>query len=149
MLLPEATPPVSPTRTATGHERPSPARPSAGRLGDEQNVRRYCWGLTDRALVKWCRSIAAVPKPTSPAIQSTERSVVSSSSSARSTRWLVIQACGVVPVSARNRRAKVRGDMLAVRARRLDRVLVLEVLGEPDQQRAEGLGVAVGHRACG
>ena len=27
----------------------------------EQNVRRYCWGLTARAFVKWWRSIAAVP----------------------------------------------------------------------------------------
>ena len=67
--------------------------------------------------MKWWRSIAAVPNPTSSAIQSTDRSVVSSSSSARSTRWLVSQTCGVVPVSARNRRANVRGDMLAACAR--------------------------------
>ena len=79
--------------------------------------RRYCCGLTPRERVKWWRSVAALPKPTSEAIHSTERSVCSSSSSARSTRCWVTHECGVAPVSARNRRANVRGDISDLRAR--------------------------------
>lgn len=45
--------------------------------------------------------VAALPKPTSAAICSIEASLLSSSSSAAITRWLVAQACVVVPVSAR------------------------------------------------
>lgn len=62
---------------------------------------------------KWWRSAAALPKPLRPAIVSTVASVDSSNSCASSTRWRSSQRYGVVPVSWRKRRAKVRGDMCA------------------------------------
>ena len=55
-----------------------------------------------------------------PATASTPRSVSSSSRRASSTRWPVSQWCGVVPVSARNRRANVRGAMCARRGQVVD-----------------------------
>ncbi len=56
-----------------------------------RNVRRYSCGLTPRERPKWWRSVAALPKPTSPATQSIEWSVCSSSSWAARTRSPRIQ----------------------------------------------------------
>ena len=51
-----------------------------------ENARRYSCGLTPRERPKWWRRPAAFPNPTSAAIQSTECSVRSSSSSATRIR---------------------------------------------------------------
>ena len=59
----------------------------------------------------------ALLKPTRVAIRSMVSSDSSSIRSASSTRWLVIQWYGVVPVSALKRRANVRGDIIAFAAR--------------------------------
>ncbi|OLT10862.1 hypothetical protein BJF78_28430 [Pseudonocardia sp. CNS-139] len=60
---------------------------------------------------------APLPKPLRAATSSMPRSVSSSSRCARSTRCRVSHLCGVVPVSATNRRAKLRSDMRARLAR--------------------------------
>ena len=62
-------------------------------------------------VANWARMLAALPSPHRRAISSTLASVFSSMRRASRTRWRVIQRCGVVPVAARNRRAKVRGLM--------------------------------------
>ena len=51
----------------------------------------------------------------------------------------------MVPVSARNRRAKVRGDIATCAASVSTSRSSSRLLDDPLQQRAEGLGVAVGH----
>src|SRR4051794_20578363 len=60
--------------------------------------------------------MAAVPSPQRAATCSTEAVVDSSSRRASSTRCPVAQWCGVEPVSAGKRRAKVRSDIIARRA---------------------------------
>ena len=73
--------------------------------------------MVDRQIRKWWRSAVALPKPDRAATASIVASVSSSSSWASRIRWLVSQRCGVVPVSWTNRRANVRGDIAARRAR--------------------------------
>src|SRR5690606_40110607 len=81
--------------------------------GGGGEARRERWGEVARTVWKGARRTAAEPKPTSRAIVSTEESVASSSSRARSTRCCSSHLWGVVPVSATKRRAKVRSDISA------------------------------------
>lgn len=85
--------------------------------------------------MKWWRSVAALPKPTSVAIHSIERSDCSSSAWATWTRWARIQPYGVVPVSSLNLRAKVRADMWVAREE-VHAQLLAEVALDPLQQGA-------------
>lgn len=62
---------------------------------------------------KCCRKLAAVPNPHRSATRSIELSVVSRRRWARSTRWPSSHWWGVVPVTARKRRAKCLGLMAA------------------------------------
>ena len=78
----------------------------------------WCDSHEQRCQVCW-RKIAALPNPTALAIHSIEASLDSSIASAASTRWLVTQACGVAPVSARKRRANVRAVELRPGSKRI------------------------------
>lgn len=80
--------------------------------------RLYSVGVVEKALAKFCRRVTALPKPQSAATRSMDRSVVSSSRRAASSRRVRIQAEGVVPVDARKTRMKVRRLMCASVARR-------------------------------
>ena len=86
-----------------------------------------------------------MPKPTSRAISSTGASLSSSSVSAADSRWPSSQACGVVPVVALNRRAKLRGLISARRARIVHADVVGEVRAGPLQDDAEQVVLAPGH----
>ena len=59
----------------------------------------------------------------------------------------MIHWCGVVPVSATKRRAKVRGDIGGAPGQVVDGHGGVEVLEHPLQHRAEALGRRRGHRA--
>ena len=102
--------------------------------------------MVPRVAAKWCRSVAALPNPTRVAICSTDSVVCSRSSSARASRWPVSHCSGVVPVSSRNRRANVRGDMCASSRQPLDRHRLVEMLRRPREQRARGVGFGLAHR---
>ena len=94
---------------------------------------------------KCSRSEGAEPKPALRATCSTERSVCSSRRLASSTRWACSHLSGVVPVSATNLRAKVRG-LTAARARERGYVERLgEVVERPGAHRLER-AVAVARR---
>ena len=84
---------------------------SRGRCGGSRPGRRRRPCGSGGAAARPCRSRSAR------ATSSTPRSVSSSSRCASSTRCRVSQRCGVVPVSATNRRAKLRSDIRARRAR--------------------------------
>ena len=71
------------------------------------------------AACRCCRSEAVVPKPESAAIRSTGRSVVSSSRRARRPAGWTSHRFGLIPVSSRNRRVKVRTLITRVRPARL------------------------------
>jgi len=72
-----------------------------------RNVLRYPLGETPTAACRCCRSEAAVPKPASAATLSTDRSVASSNSQARSTRCRANHSPGEIPISSRNLRVNV------------------------------------------
>ena len=94
---------------------------------------------------KWSRSEAAVPKPQRQATSSTGRSDSSSSRRASSTRWASSHCSGVVPVSSRKRRAKVRGLTAGVAGHRGDVEGLAEALERPAPgrlQRAAGAAAA-------
>ena len=85
-------------RGAYGPRRRWAGQPTARR----PKTRRYCVGVVCSTFRKWWRITAAAPKPVSRAISSSVSEVSSSSCWARSRRWRLSQAFGVVPVSARN-----------------------------------------------
>ena len=103
-------------------------------------------GVVCSTFRKWCRMTDAVPKPACCAICSRPSSVSSSSCCARRMRCRLSQAAGVVPISARNLRAKVRDDMSARRASWSTVRSSLEVLQHPLGHERERVAAALGHR---
>ncbi len=111
------------------------------------NVRRYCCGLTPRAREKWWRSAAALPKPD-----------LAGDPVDRVVGELEELLGGLHPLRghpAVRRGAGLGPEPAGEGARRhvaaprelLDAEVLAEVLGDPGEQRAEGLGVAVGYGA--
>ena len=156
-LLPSRSVPDPALRAGGGSSSPLQWRPPASR--DTGTGRRRVAGPVPRGrcagsrpgdapttLRKWWQQRAPRRSRSARATSSIPRSVSSSRRWARSTACSVSHRCGVVPVSATNRRAKLRSDIQARRARSATECSTSRCSNPPVQGRGEAVRRALRDR---
>ena len=111
-----------------------------------RKARRKATGVVPRQRPKWCRRVAALPKPTWLATRSIGSLVSSSRCWARRTRWPGEPVVRCRPGRGAEAPRERTGGQVDPSGELVDGELLLEVLGHPLEQRLDRVVVAGRHR---